>query len=404
MKASLIKKTLSLAAAFGCAAILFWIFGLPAHEKTGAELRGAGVRAVPVEVLPVERGLIELRRVFSGALEARAEFVVAPKVSGRVERLSVDLADPVRRGEVVGELDNDEYVQAVAQARADLAVTRANLVEARSALQIAERELERVVTLRQRGVASEAQLDTARANQLARQAGHEVALAQVVRAESALETSRIRLGYTRIIAGWSGGAEQRVVAERYVDEGETVAANTPLLRIVELDPIAGVVFVTERDYALLQPGQAVTLATDAFPGEVFQGQIARIAPVFQQATRQAEVKLSIANPQQRLKPGMFIRATVVLAREPDAVIVPEQALTRREDRFGVFLVDEPAMTVTWREVAIGIRDGSRVQIEGEALTGKVVTLGQQMLEDGSAISIPGRAVENAGPDARTLDR
>jgi RND family efflux transporter MFP subunit len=237
-------------------------------------------------------------------------------------------------------------------------------------------------------VAAEAQLDTARANQLARQAGHEVAKAQVVRAESSLETANIQLGYTRITAGWSGGADQRIVAERYVDEGETVSANAPLLRIVELDPIAGVVFVTERDYARLQPGQELTLETDAFPGEVFGGRIERIAPVFKQASRQARVELTIDNPQQRLKPGMFIRATIVLASEADAVILPEQALTRRADRTGVFLVDERAGTVAWREIATGIRDGSRVQVIGEPLSGRVVTLGQQLLDDGSAISIP----------------
>ena len=102
-----------------------------------------------------------------------------------------------------------------------------------------------------------------------------------MRAEASLETANIRLGYTRITAGWSGGDDQRVVAERYVDEGETVSANTPLLRIVELDPITGVIFVTERDYARLQPGQEVLLlTTDAYPGEDFQGRIERIAPVF----------------------------------------------------------------------------------------------------------------------------
>lgn len=381
-------KWFSLAAVLaGLAAGLFWL-AVPAEQDPAGPEAGDGLRRVPVEVMPVERGPIELRRIFSGALEPRAEFVVAPKVGGRVERLTVNIADPVTRGQVVGELDNAEYVQAVAQARADLAVARANLTEARSAMEIAGRELERIVTLRERGVAAEAQLDTARANQLARQAGHEVAKAQVVRAESSLETANIQLGYTRITAGWSGGADQRIVAERYVDEGETVSANAPLLRIVELDPIAGVVFVTERDYARLQPGQELTLETDAFPGEVFGGRIERIAPVFKQASRQARVELTIDNPQQRLKPGMFIRATIVLASEADAVILPEQALTRRADRTGVFLVDERAGTVAWREIATGIRDGSRVQVIGEPLSGRVVTLGQQLLDDGSAISIP----------------
>jgi RND family efflux transporter MFP subunit len=280
----------------------------------------------------------------------------------------------------------------VAQARADLAVTKANLAVARSAMETANREMARITTLRQRGVASEAQLDSAGANRLAKEADYEVAQANVIRAESSLETANIRLGYTRIIAGWSGGAEQRVVAERYVDEGEMVSANTPLLRIVELDPITGVIFVTERDYALLQPGQEAVLMTDAFPGEKFPGHILRIAPVFKQATRQARVELTIDNAGHRLKPGMFIRAAVVLNRSDNAVIIPEEALTTRDDRTGIFLVSEDGRQVSWHPVDIGIRSGNNVEIRGEQLSGRVVTLGQQLLRDGSAIAIAGEEV------------
>ena len=343
---------------------------------------------MPVEVMPVEHGPIELRRTFSGTLEARAEFLVAPKVGGRVERLMVNIADLVKRGQKVAELDSEEYVQAVAQAKADLAVAKANLAEARNALEIVRRELQRIETLRQRGVASESQFDAVKAEELASQSALEVAAAQVVRAEAALETARIRLGYTQIIAGWNGGNERRIVAERYVDEGETVSANTRLLRIVELDPITGVIFVTERDYARLQPGQEILLTTDAYLGETFTGRIERIAPVFREATRQARVELTIANPEQRLKPGMFIRTTVVLARQADAVILPAKALVQRDGRTGVFQVSTDGASVHWREVTTGIRDGDRVEILDEDLSGRVVTLGQQLLDDGSLITIP----------------
>lgn len=345
-------------------------------------------RVAPVEVAEIQQGLIVLRRIFSGTLEASSKFVVAPKVGGQIERLIVDLADVVKQGQVVAELDNDEYVQGVAQARADLAVARANLSEAKSALEISNRDIVRIETLRKRGVASESQFDAAKADQLAKQVQLEVAGAQVTRAESALVTANIRLGYTKIEADWTRGSSQRVVAERYVDQGETVSANTPLLLIVELDPITGVIFVTEKDYVRMQPNQQATLTTDAFPGEVFEGQITRIAPVFRQATRQARVELSISNPHQRLKPGMFIRAEVVLDRVEDAIIVPDKSLTKRGDQTGVFIVNEDRQTVTWRPVKVGIHEGKRVQVEGPGLTGRVVTLGQQLVDDGSRITIP----------------
>jgi len=384
-------KPLAVVALIALAVGLGWaVFGPPGGQDSTDKGSG-GSQPAPVEVAVIERVPMKLRRIFSGTLEAQAKFVVAPKVSGRVERVAVDIADRVKRGQVVAELDNDEYVQSVAQAKADLEVARANVAEARSGLEIAKRDLERIETLRKRGVASESQLDTARANGLTKQVQLEVAGAQVTRAESALETAKIRLGYTRITADWSNGADSRVVAERYVDQGETVSANTPLLLIVELDPITGVIFATEKDYARMGPGQPVLLTTDTFPGEEFSGEIDRIAPIFQQATRQARVELKIKNPGQRLKPGMFIRATVVLDRLAEAVVVPEQALSSRGDRTGVFVLSEDGQTVVWREVKVGIRDEGRVQVEGEGLSGKVVTLGQQLVEDGSRVTVSGGA-------------
>jgi multidrug efflux pump subunit AcrA (membrane-fusion protein) len=79
---------------------------------------------------------------------------------------------------------------------------------------------------------------------------------------------------------------------------------------------------------------------------------------------------------------------VVLAQVPEAIIVPEQALTIRDDRSGVFIVSEDGRSVTWHEVKVGIREGNRVQVEGEGLSGLVVTLGQQLVNDGSLVAIP----------------
>ena len=350
-----------------------------------------GERAAPVEVAVIERGPIELRRSFTGTLDAHAEFVVAPKIGGRIEAMTVDLADTVTRGQVVARLDNAEYLLSVTQAEADLAVAKANLAEARSQLTIAERELQRLDQLRERGVTSESQRDLAKADQLAKQAHVEVTRAQVTRASAALETARIRLGYTEVSADWSGGNEQRLVAERYLDEGETVAANAPLLRIVELNPLTAVFFVTERDYALLHSGQRAELGTDSYPGEVFPGEIVRIAPVFRSDTRQARVEVRVDNPELRLKPGMFVRISLMLERVAETRIVPEQALVTRAGKSGVFVVAEGGKSVSWREVSVGIRQGDRVQISADKLGSRVVILGQQLLKDGSPIAIAGAA-------------
>jgi RND family efflux transporter MFP subunit len=382
------KKLIMTVLAIGLTAGLLWLVYGRLQQQPSAGRRSGPSGPVPVDVAPIERGAIELHRTFSGTLEAAAQFVVAPKVSGRVERLFVDLADTVTQGQVVAELDNAEYIQAVAQARADLAVARANLANAVSELETAGREFKRTQSLRGRGIASDSEFDAARADQQAKQAQRQVARAELEKATAALETANIRLGYTQVTAGWSGSDERRIVAERYLDEGQTVAANAPLMRIVDLDPIKGVFYVTEKDYAKLALAQPVVLTTDAYPDERFSGKIDRIAPVFRQNTRQARVEVTVSNSLQRLKPGMFMRAEVVMGRAESATIVPEQALTTRDDRTGVFVVDPKGTSVSWRPVKIFIRDADRVQVEGEGLSGRVVTIGQQFLDDGSAVTIP----------------
>ena len=129
------------------------------------------------------------------------------------------------------------------------------------------------------------------------------------------------------------------------------------------------------------------MTTDAYPDERHTGHIVRIAPVFRRSTRQARIEMTIDNPLNRLKPGMFIRATVVLDRVPEATIVPQQAVTVRDDRNGVFILSDDGQTALWREVRVGIRQGDRVQVEGEGLSGRVVTLGQQLVNDGSPVTI-----------------
>jgi len=350
-------------------------------------------KLIPVEASKIQNGPIELRRIFSGSLEAHTEFIVAPKISGRIERLFVDIADTVTKGMVVAELDSAEYIQESAQAEADLEVAKAKLIEAENALQIVNRELKRIRTLRERGVKSDSQFDIVKANQLAKQAELAVAKANLTKANASLKAANIRLGYTKVKADWTGDDEKRVVAESFVNEGETISANTPFLLVVELNPITGVIFVTEKDYTKLKENQLVTISTDAYAGESFQGRINRIAPIFRKNTRQARVELLIENSSKKLKPGMFIRAAVILKHVEDAVIVPQQALTTRDDQTGIFVIDKDQEKVLWKNVTVGIIEDDLAQVEGNGLSGCVVTLGQQLLANNSKIVIS--AIKNA---------
>lgn len=360
----------------------------PASQQSGAG-RPAGPPAVAVQAAPVEYGLVRDIRTFSGTLAPRAKFDVAPKISGRVEKLFVDVGDPVRRGQLVAQLEAEEFVQQVEQARAELAVARANLEEARSELDIAEKEFVRIESLRGQMVASQAELDLSRSRYLAQQARLRVAEAQVEQRQAALRAAEVRLSYARIEATWPENGEQnpRIVGERFVDEGATMSANSAMLSVLDISAVRAVFHVTERDYARIRVGQQALVAVDALPGQQFEGYVARIAPVFREASRQARIELELPNPHGLMKPGMFVRARLELDRAEDAVLVPSAALVRRDGRQGVFVIQEDD-TARLVGVRVGIsEEGLSQLLEPEDLSGDVVTLGQHLLEDGSTVRI-----------------
>jgi multidrug efflux pump subunit AcrA (membrane-fusion protein) len=371
----------------------------------GAAPGGDGTkRAAPVEVAEIRVGPLTERRVFTGTLEASAEVVVAPRVAGNVERLSVDIGDPVENGQVIAWIDDDELVQAVAQAEADLAVGKASLEEAEASARLATRVLARQAQLQEDGIASSAELESAEAADAAGRAMVAVAEARVVRSEAALETARVRLGQTRIVAEWEPAAAApggqgagdgagstegptRFIAERFVDVGSIVNSSTPLVSLVALDPIVAVVFVPERDFSRLAVDQRATFTTDAYPGQSFSGRVARIAPVFRRSTRQVRVELEVRNTDRRLRPGMFVRATLELDHAEEATVVPVDALITREGIEGVFVLPSGARTVRWAPVRRGLNEGGLVQVLGDGLSGAVVTLGQELCDDGSEVSV-----------------
>jgi RND family efflux transporter MFP subunit len=149
-----------------------------------------------------------------------------------------------------------------------------------------------------------------------------------------------------------------------------------------------VVRITERDYPRISKGDSVTIATDAYPGEIFSGTVTRIAPVFSEQSRQARVEFEVENADNRLKPGMFVRTSLILEVKEEATIIPDGAIVRRNDENGIFLLGADRQTVSWHPVEIGIREGKRVEVtSAEGVSGEVITLGQQLLNDGSSVHI-----------------
>lgn len=359
-----------------------------------------GPAAVAVEIAPVTRGDIRDIAQLTGSLQARSYFIVAPKVGGRLEKLYVDIGDVVERGALIAELDAAEYTEAVRQAEAELLVARANVAECKTNLDQSQREFERVKTLFDKDIASESELDTAQARFEAQQAKCQVAEAQVTQREAALKTQEVRLDYTRIRASWDGPQETRIIGERFVDQGAMLAANSPIVSIVDVTALTAIVNVIERDYSQINIGQSAVVETDAWPNRAFEGEVKRVAPLLQEASRQARVEIEIPNPDGLLKPGMFVRASIQLADVPGAVIVPYTAIVNRDGGTGVFLVNKKEKVANYVPVTLGISERDKVQIVSPAIEGDVVTLGQHLLEDGGAVILPDSEEETSSSGAK----
>ncbi len=362
-----------------------------------SSMRPKGAVPVAVKTAPVRKMTLKDIGFFTGSLYPKSQFIVAPKIAGRLEKLLVKIGDPVKKDQLIAVLENEEYFQQMDQAKAELEVARANFQESRSSLQIAERELERAKTLRQKKIASESELDSAQAQFAAQDAKYKVAAAQVAQKEAALKAAQVRLAYTQIRASWEDGDDTRVVGERFVDGGAMLAPNSSIVSVLDIRSLTGVIYVIERDYSKVRIGQPASVSTDAFPGKTFLGRVVRVAPILKETSREARVEIEVPNPDCMLKPGMFIRVEIEFSEVNEATVVPVSAVAKRNGQQGVFQVDLKEMTAHFVPVDLGIVDNEQAQILTPPLSGEVVILGHHLLEESSSIILPGRGDDRGRP-------
>ncbi|PKL50303.1 MAG: efflux RND transporter periplasmic adaptor subunit [Candidatus Riflebacteria bacterium HGW-Riflebacteria-2] len=365
--------------------IIHTIQGGSGTKTGGPGRRGPGVARVAVEITPIKVASLVDEGRFVGSLESKSKFMVAPKISGRLKKLLVDIGDSIDNGETVAFLDDEELLLSVKQAEADMEIARANFTESTELLEISQRELDRVKTMRQQKVSSEVDVENAQAAHKTRQARHQVNRALLSQKEAALETAKVRLSYARVTASWSDSNGSRFIAERFLNEGAMISANTPIVSVIDIATITAVIDAVEQDYFKLETGQMAEIEPSATPGRTYQARISRIAPMLDEASRQARIELELSNSDYQLKPGMFIRARIIFAKHNDATVVPASAMARRNEREGVFLIDHESEKANFIPIERGFTEGEFVEIASPSLSGDVVTLGHHLLEDGMAI-------------------
>ena len=338
---------------------------------------------VAVEVDSVSYGPIREARELTGTVYPQYQYIVAPKVSGRILQIRKRIGDPVRTGELVARIDDAEYQQAVFEAEANLKIAQASLAESESQFELAGQEKERAEQLQAKGIASPAELDAAVTNFAAQKSRYALAQAQVEQREAALKSARIRLGYTRLTASKPG-----FIGERFVDEGALLAPNSAVASVVGIDSVIVRTTVIERDYSQMRIGQEATVTVDAFQTQRFPGIVSRIAPMLQEASRVAQIEVEVRNDSLLLKPGMFARVEVITDEKDSTQIVPAVAVVRRNGESVIFIVDPGEAIAHPVSAQTGIVTPERVEILSPVLRGLVVTLGQHLLDEGSPVLLP----------------
>ena len=337
------------------------------------------LQAPPVALADAIAVDLEDRIEATGELISPNHATIAAEVGGRITALYVDDGAPAARGERVLEIDPERRNLEVRAASAGDKEARAALVEA-------ERAAERVRKLFSSNVASKAQLDQAEtALELARSRadGASARLAETQRAQRDAE----------VTAPFDG-----MVAQRYVSVGEFVQPGTRLFDLVALDPIEVEFRVSEIDSSRVKPGQVVGVRVAPFPDETFEATVTVVAPTIDPVSRTLRVKGTLPNPGARLRPGLFARADLGVARREGVLMVPEEAVLQRSDGEVVFRTVE-GNRVERRVIKTGVvKDGHVEVVEGLSPGDKVVIRGHMALVDGSVVSVRGTDGKAVEPD------
>ena len=384
-------------------------------RKEAPKLSAGEARAVRVAAAtphPMEKFL-----TVSGTLAAQEEATLSVKVPGRLEKIAVDLGSVVQRGDLIAQVERRDYELRVQQAKAAVAESRAavglslegheentsvetiaTVKQAQAVLHEAVKNRERVQRLSGEGISSKSEVDTV-------ETAHAVA---ATRYESAVEEARTRLAVlaqrradldvalqqlldTSILAPFDGAIQQRIASP-----GEHLQLGTPVASLVRLNPLRLRLEVPERESGWVQASQRVRLTVEGNTN-IFRGTVARVSPALTEQNRMLMIEADVP-AQPGLRPGLFVRAQVVVKENETALCVPTNALIVFAGLEKVVAVEEGKARE--RTVNTGRRTAGWVEITSGLKAKDVVVLEPGNLRTGQAVKFaePGERVgEVTGP-------
>jgi len=364
-----------------------------AKEKSQPPSEKKDREALPVRVMPVQTGCVTNAIKLTGSLEAIRTVDVMPKISGRLERLALDDGTPVWEGldvtnrQVIAVIDHRDIRAQLSQAKAAVDAARTSVETANVVLKDRDRERRRMEKLFAEGSTTEQQRDLAVTAYEQAVTGVAQAEANLVHAQTAVGVTEVTLTEAFLHAPMNG-----VISVKYVDPGAMVSASTKIVQVIPMDELKFMIAIPGPYLHMLTAGKtAVSVRSDAVPGRVFIGLIARIHPAVDPVTRTATVEVRLKNERNAtgewlLRPGLYAEGHIILDVRRDTLTLPADVALRRGTRFIAFVVnDGKAQT---RELRVGVRDGNRLEIlEGLSAGEQVVVMGQHRLTDGMPVRL-----------------
>jgi RND family efflux transporter MFP subunit len=368
----------------------------PAGNKSARQVKTARVEETPFGETVTA----------NGTLAAFDQSTAGVKVAGRLSSISVDLGSVVRRGQIIAQIEPNDYKLRVQQSEAALGQARARLGlspsgtddkvspettgtvrQAKAQLDEARLSRERAVRLVEQGVVARAEFDAVDATFKVAQSRYQDAIEEIrnrqallAQRRSELALARQQLADTAVYAPLDG-----IVQEKRASVGEYLAAGAPVVDIVRMNPLRLRAEVPERDAGTVRFGQNVRVSI-AGDGKIYLGQIKRLSPVITQQNRMLLVEADVQN-DGNLRPGSFAKAEIVTNDAKMAVTVPNNAIVTFAGIEKVIVVqngkalEKPITTGRrsgdWTEILAGINVGDQVIVDpGNLQSGMAVEVVQ----------------------------
>jgi RND family efflux transporter MFP subunit len=301
-----------------------------------------------------------------------AEVRMGSRISGRLERLPVNIGDRVEKGQVLAELESADLHAIVAKYQAATAVAQGKIADAEARVKLSDTVYQRRQSLKTAGGTSQQLIDEAVRERESSAVGAQIAKMELALAQAQLRESQVTLSYATIRAPISG-----VVSSVTIQQGETFAAGLTaptFLTIVDLERLQVNALVDEVDIGKVQVGQRVVFNVDAFPAQDFTGQVTAIYPTATIVDNVVKYITAIAVDKTQgglLRPEMTASVQIMLETR-SVLAIPTRAIRQEGGRSVVYVSN--GLQTEVRPIRVGWRDGSWAEVVEGVAAGERILL------------------------------